>query len=212
MENKAKERMTVHRGLAELKLVMDRLSYAALTGTYCMANKRSNKKINGCTVDEARARIQSDYDSATSLIKRRNKIKTAIVKSNAETIVKVAGEDMTVAEAIERKTSIRYDKELLKCLESGYKNAVATVNKHNDGLSVKLEEHLKNQTGGRDKVDTIVVEQLTKIFMDMHEYELIDPLNLDKKIKELRAYIENFETEVDAVLSESNATTFIEID
>ena len=47
------------------------------------------------------------------LISRRNKIKSAIIMSNAKTVVEVAGKQMTVAEAIDKKSSIEYEKELL---------------------------------------------------------------------------------------------------
>ena len=40
---------------------------------------------------------------------------------------------------------------------------------------------------------------------------MLDPLNLEKKIKTLQNSLDEFNEEVDAVLSESNATTFIEI-
>lgn len=36
-------------------------------------------------------------------------------------------------------------------------------------------------------------------------------MNVKKKIEALNSRIEEFESEVDAVLSESNATTFIEV-
>jgi hypothetical protein len=46
----------------------------------------------------------------------------------------------------------------------------------------------------------------------MRKWEVIDPLNLEQTIKELTDSIEQFNHEVDFVLSTSNATTFIELD
>ena len=206
------EKMTIHRGLAELKLLNSRAHNAANSGTYCVANKRSNKKINGMTIDQIKEKIKSDHDSAVALINRRNKIKTAIVMSNAVTKVTISGVEMTVAEAIERKSSINLDKDLLCSMKAAYKTALATLNKNNDGLTTKLEDHLKNQTGGKEKVEPAVIKQLSETFMELHEYDLIDPLGAEKKIKELDDSISGFEAEVDAILSESNATTFIEFE
>lgn len=47
--------------------------------------------------------------------------------------------------------------------------------------------------------------------MKRNEFEIIDPLNVKQQIEKLSNRIEEFESEVDAVLSESNATTFIEV-
>lgn len=47
--------------------------------------------------------------------------------------------------------------------------------------------------------------------MKRNEYELLDPLNVKNVIETMEDCINEFESEVDAVLSESNATTIIEI-
>lgn len=44
---------------------------------------------------------------------------------------------------------------------------------------------------------------------DLNQYELVDPIGIEKYLKEEREKIAIFEMEVDAVLSESNAVTFI---
>ena len=41
------EKMTVHKALAELKVIGDRITNAISTGVFCRANKHSNEKING---------------------------------------------------------------------------------------------------------------------------------------------------------------------
>ncbi|MCY1454605.1 hypothetical protein D9M71_716820 [compost metagenome] len=41
--------------------------------------------------------------------------------------------------------------------------------------------------------------------MKRNEFEIIDPLNVKQQIEKLSNRIEEFESEVDAVLSESNA-------
>ena len=39
------EKMTIHKALAELKIVDDRIISAINGGTYCVSNKHSNEKI-----------------------------------------------------------------------------------------------------------------------------------------------------------------------
>lgn len=203
------EKMTIHRALTELKTLDARIHNAIDDGIFITANKRSNTKINGKTVEEHKSIIQGYYDKVTDLIERRNKIKSAIVDSNAKTYVDVAGSKMTVAQAIERKTSIQYEEIFLDRLKASYAQAVARVNRENEALPHKLETYLQSVLGNKDTAKKEDIEYHTKSFMERNEYELIDPVSLKEKIDKLEEEIYNFKAEVDAVLSESNATTFI---
>ena len=46
------EKMTVHKALAELKILDNRIHSAISDAVFCVANKHSNEKINGIKVDE----------------------------------------------------------------------------------------------------------------------------------------------------------------
>jgi len=203
------ERMTIHRALTELKTLDSRIYNAIENGTYITPNKRSNQKINGKTIEEHKRVIQGDYDKVASLIERRNKIKAAIVASNAKTEVTIAGNTITVAEAIERKSSIKYDQHFLDALKAQYVRATKKVNRENEELPRKLETYLQSVLGSKEQAKTEDVEFHTKSFTERNEYELIDPLQLKEKIDKMEEEIENFLAEVDACLSESNAITFI---
>lgn len=61
--------------------------------------------------------MQASYDKVMGLISYRHKIKALVVQSNACTKVIVGKEEMTVAEAIERKQSIQYEKDLLEVMQ-----------------------------------------------------------------------------------------------
>ena len=109
------EKMTIHKALAELKIIGDRINSSISTATFIKANKHSNEKINGVSIEDFRKQIQGSWDKSNDLIKRRNAIKRAVVLSNATTKVKVGIEEFTVAEAIEMKnTGMQFKKELLK--------------------------------------------------------------------------------------------------
>ena len=56
-----------------------------------------------------------------------------------------------------------------------------------------------------------VITALTDTFMKNNKADLIDPLGLEAKIKELSEELDNFETNVDWVLSESNGRTTITV-
>lgn len=67
--------MTIHKALAELKIVDDRIISAINGGTYCVANKHSNEKIKGVPVKEYEGVMQGYYDKATDLIKEEMQLR-----------------------------------------------------------------------------------------------------------------------------------------
>ena len=69
------EKMTVHKALAELKILDDRILSAIYGGTYCVANKHSNEKIKGVPVDEYKGVMQGYYDKAGNLKLKKSNIR-----------------------------------------------------------------------------------------------------------------------------------------
>lgn len=205
------KKLSIHRALTELKMLNHRIETATNEVSTVLANRKSNSKINGVEIQEYEKQMQSSYDKVVGLIDYRNRIKSLVVASNARTKVTVGKEEMTVAEAIERKQSIQFEKKLLEVMQQQYRSAINMVAKENDALPAKLETYLINILGNKDKQSPEEVKLHTETFMKRNEYELIDPMNVKKKIEALNSRIEEFESEVDAVLSESNATTFIEV-
>jgi hypothetical protein len=55
------------------------------------------------------------------------------------------------------------------------------------------------------------IQAITNSFRDNNKVEFVDPLGLEKRIKELDEEIETFETNVDWVLSEANGRTMIQV-
>ncbi|MER1987574.1 MAG: hypothetical protein ABS949_08580 [Solibacillus sp.] len=205
------KKLSLHRALSELKMLNERIEAATEKVELVRANRKSNEKINGMPIEEFKKDMQGSYDKVMSLIAYRNRLKALVVASNAQTTVKVGSATMTVAEAIERKQSITFEKEVLENLRRQYQRAITHVTAANEALPEKLETYLINILGNKDKQSPDEVKLHTETFMKRNEYELIDPMNIKKIIETLTAEIEEFESEVDAVLSESNATTFIEI-
>lgn len=148
------------------------------------------------------------------LIRNRNTLKATIVKSNAITYLEIGDQKMTVAEAIERKNSIQYEKELLLAMKAQYGSATVTVNKENTKVDNKVDELIqsfvsRDTTKKFDKNEQTAVEAL---YREQNEWELVDPLGLYDIMLKLEADIDTFESQVDGKLSLCNATTFIELD
>ena len=155
------------------------------------------------------------HDKVTGLIAERKKVKAAVVASNAQTTVTVAGKSYTVAEAIERKNSLEYDKLLLRKLKEQYRAAVVNVERANNDLEAnKVDRYIESvygkDAGTRDRSGEI--QKARQDYLDQNSWVMLDPLNLAQKIEALEEDIRTFEAEVDVVLSESNATTRVVIE
>ena len=206
-------KMTITRALNELKLLDNRIN-DKITSTQFVAALQNDKKVfNRLTVEEFSKEVHENFDSIKDLISNRDKIKKAIVKSNAETFVEVGGVKMTVAEAIERKNSIKYEKSVLLMMEGQLKRAEVEVGRGNEEAEKKAFEALQSVIGKENarapkKEDTDAI--YTPVY-DKYKWSVIDPINASLIIKELKKNIEDFDNNIDIELSSSNATTFIEI-
>ena len=202
--------LTVAGGLVELKL-LDKRILKATQGTF--VSYRSGKDLpNGYKdVEEINTTIKANFDSVEALIKRRDVIKSAIVVSNAVTNVVVGGEAMTVAEAIERKNSIVYEKQLLGALKVQLANVIRKVDVINSSVSDRADDMVEAFLGG-DKSKASEAEKLRKDFLESHSAEIIDTIDIKKQIEVLEERIDKFEADVDLVLSTSNAITQLDIE
>ncbi|MFD1206190.1 MULTISPECIES: hypothetical protein [Sporosarcina] len=203
--------MSIHRALSELKMLNDRIPKVIHEADFIATDRKSAQKMKGLSIEDYEKTIQAGFDKAVSLIERRNQLKDAIVQSNAVTEVIVAGERMTVAKAIERKSSIANEEKLLSKMIERRRMAINKLTMENESLPSRLEDYLTAILGNKEHAKKEEVELHTKSFMERNEYVLIDPLNLDKRIEEWEERISSFKAEVDAVLSESNAITKITI-
>lgn len=206
------QEITIARALTELKTLDKKINKKISESQFAIVCKQSSKKVDGIqTREEFNQNAKSSYESIVDLIARRNEIKTKIVASNAITKVTVADKEYTVAEAIERKSSIELDKMLLVTMKTEYNQVLNAYERRNNDVEEQLNEHLETMFGTEVKQKDNDVTLFTDNFRKQHGYEIIDPLKLKEKIDKLTDEIDSFETEVDACLSESNAITKIQI-
>lgn len=209
------ETMSVHKALAELKILDGRIRKEIQNGVYCVANKHSNEKINGIPIEDFKKAAQGTYDKVTDLIRRQEAIKRAVTLSNAQTHVDIVGEKYTVAEAIWMKShGIELESMLINTMGSQYKFAQAEVNRQNgNNLEERADQYVTAIYGQKDgKTATADIEKVRKDFLESNSYEIIDPINVPEKLETLRKKIDDFMAEVDSALSVSNALTEITIE
>lgn len=208
------ETMTIHKALAELKVLESRIMKTVGDGTYCVANKHSNEKINGVSVEDYKKVMQGAYDKAIDLIARYKAIKKAVTLSNAKTVVKIGDEEYTVAEAIWMKNhGVEFDELLLNELIEQYSKAQAKILKQNgNDLEQRAEQYVVGIYGSKEgKTNTDDFEKTKQDFITSQTFELVDPIGILEKIEVLEEKISTFKAEVDSALSTSNALTIAEV-
>lgn len=213
------EKMTVHKALAELKNMDDRISKAIRSATYVLAVKHSAEKINGVKVNDFKNQMRSGYQKVADLIKRRDAMKRAVVLSNATTKVKIGDKEMTIAEAIEAKNhGMEFKSELLRVMSNAYTNAQNELTRNGgEALEKKAEQYVLAVIAAQPKdskmsVDSDAMKTLRQTYIENNTYDLLDPLDIAKVVEALDAEINEFNAEVDAALSCSNALTVIEFE
>ena len=195
--------MTLTRALRKYKTLSSKINRQIDDGCFI------NIKVGG--KEKFECDPKSDYKSIMDLIEYKTALKKAIIKTNAETTIKVSGKEMTIAEAIYMKQyGIDDYKYFLQNLERQYVKAMKVVEDINKDVQGRIDNILSNSGNSTKKDEEKRVKAITESFKILHGAELEDPLKIDKAIKELREFIENFEDDVDVALSEANSSTVID--
>ena len=210
-----KTQITIHRALAELKLIDARISKAIsiIEPTCLIQNEKLVRRFE--TKSDFEKSTKEKYQSVIGLIQRKVDIKSAIVKANGSTEVKVGEKAMTIADAINFKSVIEMKKNLISQLTHKHNTVKTDFIQGNEKINDVALENAKIMIGkqGDDRVkatDTDI-KNIVEPFIKRNEFHLVDPLSIEKLIETMQNEVDEFETEVDSVLSEINATTFIEI-
>lgn len=202
------EEMTIHKALCEVKLLKKRIEKEISENKFVVANKVSNNKIGGKTIEEFKETVKQQYQSVNDLIKRLGAINAAIAQSNAVTTI-MDGK-YTVAEAISIKNNIiPYKKMLLNSMIRKYNSENSSIETYNMGLEIQADNFVKN--GDSDKKLNESLLKLREDYYNNQKLELIDPLDIQNEISKINDEIDEFLSEIDSALSVSNAVTTITV-
>ncbi|NEU76110.1 hypothetical protein PI95_027095 [Hassallia byssoidea VB512170] len=206
--------ITVTDALAELTLLQKRIesTRAALeNGTLITVVEVGKVPTGFKSREEYEVNAKALVQRVQALLDRRRAIKRAIVVSNASTRVTVAGEEMTVAEAIEMKNFIDYYEAILDTMQSAYTQTRNQYEKAQAKIKERLDKLALEVLGKNEAVNSDQYQSLVDSFMAREGVELLDPTNISKEIERRTIFIEEFKSTCDRVLSISNATTTVEI-
>lgn len=205
---------SITRALAELKSLKGRYN-KEVTNLSSIAVKRGMKirpPYTSFKEEDFIKTAEAQYQSIVALRRRMDEIKIAIDKSNFETVIKIGDKEMTVLEALVKKGNIDSDIYLLNCMKNQLQTARHEFEKSLNENNAKVESIVHDQLTNKDVAKKADVEkEACETVEKLYEVKMIDPLALEEKIKELENEIEEFQKNVDFVLSESNSKTCIEI-
>lgn len=201
--------ITVTRALTQVKTLDERIAAFAQKAEPVVSYKIGQKSAGGRPIQEVEQLIGASFQSVQGLITQRNTIKAAIIRSNSDTKVVINGVTMTVAEAIERKSSIRLEAGLLQTMRGQLGAVTAKVEQLNRQMEADLQALMVAAVGKDRQVTEGELSAIRDPFIAQKQAALIDPLNLAAQITALDNSITGFVAEVDFVLSESNAITKI---
>lgn len=203
------QKISVTRALAQIKSLNDRIEKGI--SVPFVTNITGGKHATGKSIDEITKTLSASLQSVKDLIEQRKALKSAVVRSNATTKVTINGTELTVAEAIERKSSIALEQRLLHQLKGQLAQVTANVERSNVEMTKRLDQLLVTAVGKDRQASTAELDAISKPFKEQNEAKALDPNDLSKVIEQLQADIDGFLLEVDYALSEINATTQVEV-
>ncbi len=216
------EKMLVTQALDErdllVKKIRDKISKAGFVDTV----KPNEEKVFDARVtrEEFAKSAQSAYQQILDLIERFQKIDAAIVASNAATRIKTSYGEMTVAAAISLRSRMKgtgsyensdFELALSSRLSFEYDRRVSLADTKNKQLQATAENMRLSILGKDSKVKDEKPLEVVEAYVRENTTEPVDPLDVQKKIAQLKEKRDTLLSELDTQIKVSNATTFIEI-
>lgn len=171
-------------------------------------------EVDSKRVKAFKANSQSNFDKAKSLVAESVSLQQAIRKSNLETKVTIANEEMTVSEAIIRKDLASYQRDIFSTIRSQSMRADSQIEDADSKIEQKAREFVERLKTNEDNKDQL--DRAFELGRQSAERELkrvkVAGFNVDSFLVEELDRLNQFLQEVDYVLSESNAVTMIEVD
>ena len=216
------EKMLVTQALDERDLLVKKIGDKIQKIRIVDTKKKNEEKTiaEHVTPDEFGSAASASYQQIMDLIDRYQRIDAAIVASNAVSVVKTSYGEFTVAGAIALRNRIKeggiyqesgaFEKRLAAQMERQYQLAVQSADTKNKGLESQAETMRLSILGKDSKLKDEKPLEVVDAYIRENATEVIDPLDSQKKVQELREKMDTLLTELDTQIKVSNATTMIE--
>ncbi|MGN0340770.1 MAG: hypothetical protein ACI4D0_09760 [Lachnospira sp.] len=217
------EKMLVTQALDERDLLVKKIADKIAKASFVDTIKPNEDKVFAKRIgkDEYSKEAESAYQQILDLIERFQKIDVAIVASNASTEITTSYGTFTVAGAIALRSRLRgmgaygtdadFEGRLQKKLANEYSERVQFCDKKNSQLQSTAEEMRLSILGKDGKTKDEKPLGVVEAYVKENTTELVDPLDVKKKLEALEEKRNILLTELDTQIKVSNATTFIEV-
>ena len=217
------DKMLVTQALDERDLLVKKIADKIDKASFVDTIKPNEEKVFEARIsrDDFAKGAESAYQQIQDLIDRFQKIDAAIVASNAQTKITTSYGEFTVAGAISLRSRLRgcgsYDGDAsfefeLQCkMESEFKRNLSLAESKNKQLQSTAENMRLSILGKDTKMKDEKPLEVVEAYVRENTTELVDPLEVQKKIAKLQEKQDTLLTELDTQIKVSNATTFIEV-
>lgn len=204
--------MTIHEALSRLKVMESKLDKAA-NATFVVANRHNNSKIDGKPIADKVVELTAAKQKFDALTKNYRALKSAVAMSNAKTTITIGEKTFTIVEAIEEKHFAEKRAAYLRYMRRNYEMAQNLANANNAKLPEAAERFVASlnmsEKNGNSKED--IKKTMDQYIVD-NTWELVDPNDMADYLKKMEDELTEFTSNIDFKLSESNATTVIEVE
>ena len=217
------EKMLVTQALDERDLLVKKIADKIEKASFVDTIKPNEDKVYAKRIgkEEYAKEAESAYQQIVDLIDRFQKIDAAIVASNARTEITTSYGTFTVAGAISLRSRLRglgayegeadFEGRLQNKLRNEYSERVRFCDLKNTQLQSTAESMRLSILGKDSKTKNEKPLGVVDAYVKETTTELVDPLDVKKKLEALEEKRSTLLTELDTQIKVSNATTFIEV-
>lgn len=218
------DKMLVTQALDERDLLVKKIADKIAKASFVDTIKPNEDKVYAKRIakDEYAKQAESAYQQILDLIERFQKIDAAIVASNASSEITTSYGNFTVAGAIALRSRLRgmggygnnadFEGRLQNKLANEYSERVQFCDKKNSQLQSTAEEMRLSILGKDSKTKDEKPLGVVEAYVKENTTELVDPLDVKKKLEALEEKRNTLLTELDTQIKISNATTLIEVE
>ena len=217
------EKMLVTQALDERDLLVKKIADKIAKASFVDTMKPNEEKVYAKRIskEDYAKEAESSYQQIMDLIERFQKIDSAIVASNAQTEVTTSYGTFTVAGAISLRSRLRglgayeddadFEGNLQQKMQAEYNERVRFCDNKNSQLQATAEDMRLSILGRDSKTKDDKPLSVVEAYVKENTTELVDPLDVKKKLEALEEKRSTLLTELDTQIKVSNATTFIEV-
>lgn len=217
------EKMLVTQALDERDLLVKKIADKIAKASFVDTIKPNEEKVYAKRIskEDYAKEAESSYQQIMDLIERFQKIDAAIVASNAQTAITTSYGTFAVAGAISLRSRLRglgtyeyeadFEGNLQNKMQAEYNEKVRFCDNKNSQLQATAEDMRLSILGRDSKTKDDKPLSVVEAYVKENTTELVDPLDVKKKLEALEEKRNTLLTELDTQIKVSNATTFIEL-